>query len=224
MTKTRRWLWRSGLLLAVAGIATLLALGPYNFSSATITGSKATQRNSPCLPGTAVPILDSPHISPARATSVHYDSVPPTSGPHFAATIATGVYPNPIPEGLTVHAMEHGHIVIQYAPNLPPDQVTALNLIARRYGADVVLAPYSKLTSGIALTAWGRIEQLDHYDEGQAVTFIEGLRGRYVHGWTYADDCSPKLVKISASPASNCLSQSCDGRLKCGCCDGRSCC
>jgi hypothetical protein len=189
MTRTRRWLWRSGLLLAVGGIAALLAVGPYNFSSATVTGSKATERGSPCLPGTAVPILDSPHIAPASASSVRYNSVPPTSGPHFAATVATGVYSSPIPEGLTVHAMEHGHVVIQYARSVPGDQRNALNRIARRYGADVVLAPYDKLGSGIALTAWGRLDQLDHYDEARVVTFIEGLRSRYDHGWTRSDDC-----------------------------------
>lgn len=189
MTETRRWLWRSVLLVAMAGIAVLLAVGPYNFSSAAVAGSKADQRGSPCLPGTAVPILDSPHISPAHAASARYNSAPPTSGPHFAATIATGVYQSPIAEGLTVHAMEHGHVVIQYARNLPGDQIDLLNRIARRFGADVVLAPYDKLDSGIALTAWGRLDQLDHYDEARIVAFIEGLRGRYLHGWTRADDC-----------------------------------
>ncbi|TCO56069.1 DUF3105 domain-containing protein [Actinocrispum wychmicini] len=233
MTETRRWLWRTGLLVAVVGIAALLVVGPYSFSSATITGSKAIQRDSPCLPGTAVSILDSPHISPVRATSVRYDSVPPTSGPHFAATIATGVYPSPVPEGLTVHAMEHGHVVIQYAQNLPGDQIDALNSIARRYGADVVLAPYDKLDSGIALTAWGRIDHLDHYDGSRIATFVEGLRGRYIHGWTHSDDCSPNAaVKITAAPALSCgyslaaIDGSCGAGSACGCCatcDDRSC-
>lgn len=189
MTETRRWLWRFGLLVAIVGIAALLAVGPYNFSSASITGSTAAQRDAPCLPGTAVLILGSPHISPAAAGSVRYNSIPPTSGPHFAATIATGVYPSTLPEGLTVHALEHGHIVIQYARTVPGDQISDLNRIARRYGADVVLAPYDKLDTGIALTAWGRLDRLDHYDEPRIVMFIEKLRGRYNHGWTRPDDC-----------------------------------
>jgi hypothetical protein len=216
-------------------MAALLLAGPYRFSSAAITGSTASQRGSPCLPGTAVPVLDSPHISPTRATSVRYDSVPPTSGPHFAATVATGVYARPVPEGLTVHAMEHGHIVVQYARDLPGDQVSALNRIARRYGADVVLAPYDKLDAGIALTAWGRIDRLDHYDEARVAAFVEGLRGRYVHGWTHSDDCSATAdrVKVRAASTSYCVRNSsrpagqfCGEGSECGCCptcDGRSC-
>jgi hypothetical protein len=168
--------------------------GPFRSVSGAVAGSAAARRDSPCLPGRAVPILDSPHVSPARARSVRYNSLPPTSGPHFAFTIATGIYTSPIAEGLTVHAMEHGHVVIQYAPGTPRGDVDALTRTARRYGADVVLAPYPKLRTGIALTAWGRIDLLDHYDQARISTFVERLRGRYVHGWTRADDC-PKVVE-----------------------------
>jgi uncharacterized protein DUF3105 len=189
VTRARRWLWRTALLAAIAGGLALVGSGPYQTIFGSVVGSTAVQRDAPCLPGTPVGILDSPHISPARASLVRYDSVPPTSGPHFAVTVATGIYPNPIPEGLTVHAMEHGHIVIQYAPDLPAAQVQALTRIARRLGADVVLAPYPKLRAGIALTAWGRIELLGHMDGSRVTTFVEGLRGRYDHGWTHATDC-----------------------------------
>jgi hypothetical protein len=136
-----------------------------------------------------VRILDSPHIPPAQAPSVHYDSLPPTSGPHFAATVATGIYTSPIPDGFTVHALEHGHIVIQYPPGLPTAQTDSLTRIAKQYGADVVLAPYPPLRTEIALTAWGRIELLAHYDQTRITTFIEQLRGRYDHGWTRPDEC-----------------------------------
>jgi hypothetical protein len=190
MTEKWRWLWRSGLF-AGAGVVVLVLLvtGPYQTIFGSVAGSRPAQRDAPCLPGTAVPMLDSPHIPPAQAASVHYNSLPPTSGPHFATTVATGIYPSPIPEGLTVHAMEHGRIVIQYAPNLPGDERAALTRTARTYGADVVLAPYNKLRAGIALTAWTRIDLLDHYDHARIDTFVEQLRGRYVHGWTRPDHC-----------------------------------
>jgi hypothetical protein len=190
VTETWRWLWRSALFAGAGVVALVLVMtGPYQAVFGSVAGSRPSQRDAPCLPGTAVPMLDSPHIPPAQAASVRYNSLPPTSGPHFAATIATGIYTSPIPEGLTVHAMEHGHIVIQYAPNLPGDQVAALTRTAKHYGADVVLAPYDKLRAGIALTAWTRIELLDHYDQTRIATFVERLRGRYDHGWTHSDDC-----------------------------------
>jgi hypothetical protein len=115
--------------------------------------------------------------------------MPPTSGPHFAFTVATGVYDRPVAEGLTVHAMEHGHVIIQYAPGTGEDVVSHLEGLARRYGSDVILAPYPKLDHGIALTAWGRLELLDRYDEQRVTAFITALRGRYSHGWTTSSDC-----------------------------------
>jgi len=191
MTTGRRWLWRLAALTAVAGLVALAAVGPYRFVFGSVVGSPADRRDSECLPGRAVEILDSPHISPAQAPSVRYNSRPPTSGPHYPFTVATGVYTSPLPDGLTVHALEHGHVAIQYAPGTARDDVNALTRIARRYGADVVLAPYPGLESGIALTAWGRIEMLDHPDQARISTFVEALRGRYNHGWARADDCPP---------------------------------
>lgn len=190
MTTGRRWLWRLASLAAVGVALVLLATGPYEFWLGSVAGSAAARRDSPCLPGSAVKILGSPHISPAQAASARYDSLPPTSGPHYSFTVATGIYANPLPEGLTVHVLEHGHVVIQYALTTPRAEVDALSRIAKRYGADVVLAPYPKLSAGIALTAWGRIELLDHYDEVRVSRFVEALRGRYDHGWTRPDDCS----------------------------------
>ena len=135
------------------------------------------------LPGVAVPILDSPHIPVGQAASVHYNSIPPTSGPHFAVPPATGIYESPMPEGLQVHALEHGHIGIQYAPDISTDQVAALRRIGARYPDDVFVAPYAPIGHGIALTAWGRIDTFDGVDEARIVRFVEALRGRYDHGW-----------------------------------------
>ena len=134
--------------------------------------------------------MDSPHISPAAAGSVPYNSLPPTSGPHYPFTVATGIHTEPVAEGLTVHAMEHGHVVVQYAPTTPRNTVERLERLAKRYGKDVLLAPYPPLPHGVALTAWGRIEVLDELDEDRVVRFVEQLRGRYQHDWTREDDCA----------------------------------
>jgi len=192
----QRWLWRLAWLAGVAVMLLLAATGPYRVVFGTVAGSPSSWRDSPCLPGRAIEVLDSPHISPAQAPYVHYNSMPPTSGPHYAFTIATGVYTSPVPDGLTVHALEHGHVVIQYAPGATRDVVDVLSRIARRYGADVVLAPYPGLTTGIALTAWGRLELLDRPDETRMSSFVEALRGRYDHGWTRPDDC-PRTLPLN---------------------------
>lgn len=189
-TRTQRWLWRIGAAVMAAAAVTA-TIGPSGFLLGSVTGSAATTRHASCLPGQEVPIMDSPHVSAAETAATRYNSTPPTSGPHFAFTVATGVYSDPVAEGLTVHAMEHGHIVIQYAPGTPRETVHRLTRLAKRYGKDVVLAPYPAINHGIALTAWGRIELMEQYNEHQATVFIERLRNRYVHGWTRADDCAP---------------------------------
>lgn len=187
----RRWAWRAGTATALLVLLGLLLSGRYELLLGSVAGSAAgPARPAPCLPGEPVPVQDSPHISPAEADRVvGYRSRPATSGPHFAFPVAPGIYSAPLPEGLTVHALEHGHVAIQYAPDLPEEQVAALTRTAKRYGSDVLLAPYPGLEPGIALTAWGRIDTLAVHQEDRIVAFIERLRGRYRHGWTGQDEC-----------------------------------
>jgi hypothetical protein len=183
-------MWRAGTaLVLIAGLVGLVA-GRYQLLSGTVTGSAADHlRVAPCLPGEAVEIMHSPHIAPTEWHRVRYNSQPPTSGPHFSFTVATGVYAAPVPAGLSVHAMEHGHILIQYAPDSPDREVATLTTVARRYGARTILAPQPELAHGIALTAWGRLELLDTVDERRIAEFVDRLAGRYDHGWTGDDPC-----------------------------------
>src|SRR5207253_10051135 len=88
---------------------------------AVVAGCGSGHRVLPCnrLPGRAVPILrDIHHIAYVDAPHVPYDSVPPTSGPHVPFVVAPGPYGSPIPEALQVHDLEHGHVLIQYAPRI----------------------------------------------------------------------------------------------------------
>jgi hypothetical protein len=187
---SRQWAWRTGFLATVLLAAGALLAGPYQFLLGNATGSTAQPaRTAPCLPGQAVDIMDSPHIAQSAADTVTYHTTPATSGPHFAFTAATGTYQRPVPEGLTVHALEHGHVAIQYAAGTSRREVEQLVRLARRHPADVILAPYPGLDQGIALTAWGQLDHLDSFDEARITRFVEALRGRYQHGWTTGQDC-----------------------------------
>ena len=185
----QRWVWRAGAVLAAAVAVFALLSGPYKLLLGSVRGSTADDRPAPCLPGQAVHILDSPHISAAAAARVHYNSEPPTSGPHFAFAAPPGIYDHPVPDGLTVHALEHGHIDIQYGTGASRNDVDALKRFAKHYAKDVLLVPRPSLGTTIALTAWGRIDRLDHLDHDRIVRFIVKLRGRYDHKWTRARDC-----------------------------------
>jgi hypothetical protein len=185
----RRWVWRAAMVLGLLAAVVPMVTTLWPTVVGGLTGSATASREAPCLPGRAVPLMNSPHISWTAAATVTYNSTPPTSGPHFGFTLATGVYDTEIPDGFTVHALEHGHIAIQYAPDVTPPTVAALISLAKRHSAELILAPYQRLEHGIALTAWGRIDLLDGFDEARIERFVETFQGRYHHGWTRPDPC-----------------------------------
>lgn len=150
-------------------------------TDATATNLAADAVDSSCLPGQQVTILDFPHVSQQAAASVVYNSNPPTSGPHFGAALAPGIYNEYLPPGLTVHAMEHGRVIIHYRPDTPEAVVQQLQAIARQYARDTVLHPNPELDTQFALTAWGRIDTFDSYDEARVIDFVDTLRNRYNH-------------------------------------------
>jgi len=189
MTARRRWAWRIGILVALAAALAPVAVGPSQDIISSVTGSANADGSASCLPGEPVPVMDSPVISRSRASSVVYNSVPPTSGPHFSYTVAPGIYDGPVPNALLVSAMAYGNIVIHYAPDSSAEQIGDLESLSRRFVGDVVLAPAPELSSGFVLTAWGRIERLNSVDNRRIATFVLAMRGRYDHGWTRSADC-----------------------------------
>jgi len=195
----QRVLWWS-LVAVVAGLVVVKT----NLSWATFAGSRTPTPppvTAVALTGAEVPMLPSPHIPFLGAPHAPYNSIPPTSGPHVPWVVMTGIYTQPIPDELGVHALEHGHIGIQYAPAIPAAQVAVLREIALRFPRDVVLAPYPKLRSGIALTAWGRIDMLRSADRTAVVAFIVDVRGRYNHGWsrTWAAAHGARILATAAN-------------------------
>ncbi len=179
------------MAVLLATLLVALLTGPYRLVLGSAVGSSAPDRPDPCLPGTAVPIMDSPHVAGAVAATVRYNSDPPTSGPHAAFAPPPGIYGDPLPDVLAVHALEHGHVVIQYGARVPASTVSELTHLAKVYADDTLLAPRPALGGEIALTAWGRIDRFPASASVRArvVTFIDRLRGRYNHGWTGPASC-----------------------------------
>jgi len=181
------WLVTAGLMCAVVAVAVKQQLP--RLTGSAVGSSLASQRSEPCLPGTAVAILKSPHLSVAALRKVHYNSIPPTSGPHFAIPPTPGIYDAPLQPGAFVHAEEHGHVVIAYAPSLPAAQVSVLKDIAKAHPRDVLMTPYPPLPQGLALAAWGRLERFDQADRPGVERFIVALAGRYDHRWVGPPRC-----------------------------------
>jgi hypothetical protein len=146
-------------------------------------------------PGEAVALQVAQHVGPGQ-THPDYNSDPPTSGWHLDRAIPAGFYDAPQVDEALVHNLEHGHIVIAYdcekldnpSTALRPssgqgsgqrcDEVKArLKAIVDRYdGWKVTVIPRQNKDTPLALTAWGRIDRLDGYDEARITTFIDAYR------------------------------------------------
>jgi hypothetical protein len=132
------------------------------------------------LPGTKVPSLGNQHIEPPQKAT--YNSMPPTSGPHYESIAPWGVHEVPIPNELQVHNLEDGGVMVQYnCPDGCADLVQQLASAVDRFSEGVILAPYPDMEARIALTAWGRIDTMDEFDEKRILTFIRAHRGRDHH-------------------------------------------
>jgi len=127
-------------------------------------------------PGKEVPILGNMHIKDPTDPHVPYNSVPPTSGPHLPYIAPWGVSKTPIPDELQVHNLEDGGVMIQYSCTNCDTLIAQLENLAVKYNK-VIVAPYPKMKTPIALTAWARIDTMDRYDEARIERFIKAYMG-----------------------------------------------
>lgn len=143
-------------------------------------------------PGRNVPLQGQQHINKGDRHAA-YNSTPPTSGPHWnlpgEAPVSWGVYKEPIPNEAQIHDLEHGGVMIQYNCRDCPELVAQLEEFYERWwpenrlplfpnSSKLIVAPYYDMPSKIALTAWGRIDTMDAYDEPRMIRFIEAWRGK----------------------------------------------
>ncbi len=133
-------------------------------------------RAAATLPGVAVETQGNTHIPTEATPHVAYNTDPPSSGPHLPYIAPWGIHTSPIPKELQVHNLEDGGVVVQYNCECP-ELVAKLRAIVQRYDKQVILAPYPGMKSTIALTAWGRIDQFDAFDEKRIAQFIDAYRG-----------------------------------------------
>ncbi|MEU5940138.1 DUF3105 domain-containing protein [Micromonospora sp. NPDC047548] len=185
---SRNW-W--GVLVS-AVVTTLSVVTMSSLGIGVLVGLADDNAALPCdqMPGTAEPFEGERHIPYEGAPHEPYRTMPPTSGPHSPRVVVPGVYRDPVPEELQVHVLEHGHVLVQYAPDVSAADVEALERIGRRHPRDVVVAPYPALGHGIGLSGWQRQRRLDTLDERAVGDFVTRVAGRYDHGWRHgATDC-----------------------------------
>ncbi|MGI5120524.1 DUF3105 domain-containing protein [Marinactinospora thermotolerans] len=87
---------------------------------------------------------------------VDYEQSPPVGGDHHAAWQNCGVYADPVTSIHAVHSLEHGAVWITYDPELPDNQVAALEALYTP-GSYVLVSPYEgEMPAPVVASAWGR--------------------------------------------------------------------
>src|SRR3989338_4262757 len=155
----------------IIGIICLLALlGGYWFVK------EATKPQ----PGEFVASLGNKHIQNITDAHDPYNSVPPTSGTHVSGKAQRGISESPIPDELQLHNLEDGGVVVQYncTPGVDPQNqatpgaevqdeckklIEDLSGMVKKYSDKVLMAPYPKLDTRVALTAWTRIDKFNEF-------------------------------------------------------------
>ena len=83
---------------------------------------------------------------------------PPAGGNHLGSGVtASGVYAGervPV-DGLLVHSLEHGYVVLWHQPGLDPGGLAQLVALQEASGNDVIVVERASLPVPVAATAWG---------------------------------------------------------------------
>jgi hypothetical protein len=154
------------------------------------TGSAVPAAATPTLagPGTFYPSQGHAHWDESRLKDFKYNSNPPTSGPHEEVFADGYISKTPLSNAIQAHLLEHGNVLIQYNCTCP-SLVRKITEISRSFdtynpqmamemGKAVLIAPNPTIGKNkIALTAWTRLEMLDHFDEKTIKEFITAWLG-----------------------------------------------
>ncbi len=109
---------------------------------------------------------------------IEFGGLPPMGGTHASAVQTCGIYTEPevFPE-FAIHSMEHGAVWITYHPDLPEEQIAALQDQVRGQ-TKLLLSPYPEQSSPIVLTVWDRQLAVEDAADERIAEFIARYRNR----------------------------------------------
>jgi hypothetical protein len=103
---------------------------------------------------------------------VYFDrDVPPPGGVHAPAWQNCGVYASPVETKNALHSLEHGAVWLTYNPDLPQEDVMALQELAKNQ-AYTVLSPFPDLRSPVVMVAWGIRFETDNVTDPRILEFL----------------------------------------------------
>jgi uncharacterized protein DUF3105 len=119
-----------------------------------------------------------------------YPSVPPVSGPHLppGQQLSSGVYDSPPDIYGAIHSLEHGAVIIWYAPTAPSADVAKVATFYRSTTENdhVLVAPYNYPAQGpqgslpagknMVMVAWHHLQVCNSVSVDAAKTFVSSFR------------------------------------------------
>jgi hypothetical protein len=140
--------------------------------------------------------LDRAHVGgelPALPPLSSYPSVPPASGPHDPTPLDAGAYTTAPPIGQAIHSLEHGAVIIWFAPTAATAARPVARFFAQPDNTDhVISAPYDypsvgaagRLPQGVGmvLVAWHRMQTCRDPSLPVAAAFVKryAAPGRFI--------------------------------------------
>lgn len=129
-------------------------------------------------PGESTSTQGNQHLASIEEQHISYDTSPPTSGPHLNQKAPWGVSDEQIVDELQVHNLEDGGVIVHYDSERTDETTKSILVgLVNRYADKVILEPYAGLETPIVLTAWGRIDRIEAFDEERITSFIAAYRG-----------------------------------------------
>jgi hypothetical protein len=182
---------------------------------ALLARASSDARAATCGPVKTVPAYtgasDRGHIgadvsSPPPLSS--YPSTPPASGPHDQSPVASGVYADPPPVYSAIHSLEHGAVVLWYAPSVSGRDLDEIKTFFGdpAHRDHVIVAPYSYPDQGAAgrlpagaqmvLVAWHHIRSCARPSLAVAFDFVAHYRFPPPAGESYDGDAPEQGAPI----------------------------
>ncbi len=106
---------------------------------------------------------------------IPFSELPPTGGTHDPVWQNCGIYEEPLNTANAVHSLEHGAVWITYQPDLPAEEIAAIENWARGQNF-LLVSPYPEQRSPVVLTGWGVQLELDSIDDDRVGQFVERYR------------------------------------------------
>jgi hypothetical protein len=143
----------------------------------------ATETASPSAGAEAAPDIEGLEVLAEDPSHDHvtgpidYDRMPPLGGPHNPRWLACDIYDEPVPVEFAVHSLEHGAVWLAYDPELPADEVEALERLAATNREYVLVSPEQGLDSRVVAVTWGAGLEATDTDDPRLAQFVEAYAG-----------------------------------------------